>query len=46
VGAHSLRRVGRPLRVPLNPYVLALADGGLWMACVGENVVACVVARA
>ena len=46
VGAHSLRPVGRPLRVPLNPYVVALARDGLWTACVGENVVARVRVRA
>jgi protein kinase-like protein len=46
VGAHSLRPVGRPLRVPLNPHAIALAHDGLWMTSVGQNMVARVRVRA
>ena len=44
VGARSMRRVGRPIRVPLNPLAIAATDDAIWVTCVGENVVARVAA--
>jgi streptogramin lyase len=40
VDAASARVVGRPLRVPLNPYAVAAGPDGVWVTCVGESVVA------
>jgi streptogramin lyase len=37
----GLERVGDSIRVPLNPLAVAISpDGGIWVTCVGENVVA------
>ena len=44
VGAHSMRRVGRPIQVPLNPLAIAATDDSIWITCVGDNVVARVAA--
>jgi streptogramin lyase len=41
VTTRGLQRVGDPIRVPLNPLAVAVtADEGIWVTCVGENVVA------
>ena len=41
VTVRDLQPVGDPIRVPLNPLAVAVsADEGLWVTCVGENVVA------
>jgi streptogramin lyase len=41
VSTRGLERVGDAIRVPLNPLAVAVsADDGLWVTCVGENVVA------
>jgi hypothetical protein len=40
VTARSMRSIGDPIRVPLNPLALAISDDGIWVTCVGTNVVA------
>ncbi|HEX5620032.1 MAG TPA: protein kinase [Solirubrobacteraceae bacterium] len=41
VSTGGLQRVGDPIRVPLNPLAVAVsAAEGVWVTCVGENVVA------
>lgn len=44
IAARSMHRVGAPIRVPLNPLAIAATDDAIWVTCVGENVVARVVA--
>ena len=41
VSTDDLQPVGDPIRVPLNPLAVSVsADEGVWVTCVGENVVA------
>ena len=40
VGAHSARLIGRPVRVPLNPLAIAISPHGVWVTCVGRNLIA------
>jgi hypothetical protein len=40
VSAPSMRKIGTPIRTPLNPFTLAVARDGVWLTCVGEDVVA------
>jgi hypothetical protein len=41
VSTGGLQRVGDPIRVPLNPLAVSVsADEGIWVTCVGEDVVA------
>jgi hypothetical protein len=44
IAARSMRLVGDPIRVPLNPLAIAATDDAIWVTCVGENVIARVVA--
>jgi hypothetical protein len=40
VTTRTMRVVGDPIRVPLNPLAVSVSDQGIWVTCVGENVVA------
>ena len=40
VDARSLRPIGEPIRTPLNPYTLAVGRDGIWLTCLGDDVVA------
>jgi hypothetical protein len=40
VGARTMRPIGSAIRVPLNPLAIAGTREGLWVTCVGTNVVA------
>jgi hypothetical protein len=40
IHARSLARVGEPLRMPLNPFRVALGRNAVWVTCVGVNRVA------
>jgi hypothetical protein len=40
VDARSLQQSREPVRVPLNPQALLVSEDTIWLACVGQNVVA------
>ena len=40
IRARGMRRIGEPIRTPLNPFTLAIDRKGIWVTCVGEDVVA------
>jgi hypothetical protein len=45
VSVESLRHVGKPLRLPLNPFAVLAGRDRLWIACIGESLIARVELR-
>jgi hypothetical protein len=45
VSVNSLRHVGKPLRLPLNPFTVLAGRDRLWIACIGESLIARVELR-
>jgi tRNA A-37 threonylcarbamoyl transferase component Bud32 len=45
VSVKSLRHVGKPLRLPLNPFTVLAGRDRLWIACIGESLIARVELR-